>query len=77
MFSSIFRTGKFLLLHILLSLFLLAEKEAGKPRNGQLTLRKGRENPYLTWPVGDRERHTQQVFLSAAGGVCVCPVNCP
>lgn len=41
------------------------------------TFRKGRENPYLTRPVGDRERHTQQVFLSAGGGMCVCPVNCP
>lgn len=41
------------------------------------TCRKGRENPYLPRPVGDRERHTQQVFLSAVGGMCVCTVNCP
>lgn len=38
LFSFIFCTGKFLLLRVLLSLVLLAEKEAGKPRNGQLTL---------------------------------------
>lgn len=37
-----------------------------------VTFRKGRENPYLPWPVGDRERR-----LSAVGGTCVCTVNCP
>lgn len=40
------------------------------------TLRKGRESPYLSWPVGDGERHTQQVCLSAVGGMCMCIVNC-
>lgn len=37
-FSCIFCTGKLLLLCILLSVVLLAEKEAGKARNGQLPL---------------------------------------
>lgn len=75
MFSCIFCTRRFLLLCILLSLVLLAEEEAkGWPAD---TFRKGKENPYLPRPVGDRERHTQQVFLSAVGGMCVCTVNCP
>jgi len=38
---------------------------------------KGRENPYLALLVSDRERHAQQSFIFAVGGVCACPVNCP
>lgn len=41
------------------------------------TFRKGRENPYLTSPVGDRERHPQQFFIFAVRGMCVCIVNYP
>lgn len=57
--------------------FLLAEKEVGKPRNGQLALLgRGQRLPtcHGLWDTG---RHTQQLFHFAVGGMCVCIVNCP
>lgn len=75
MFSFIFCTGKFLLSVVSgFSGRKVSQKAKEWPAD---TFRKGRENPYLPWPVGDRERHTQQGFLSAVGGMSVCIDNCP
>lgn len=54
--------------------FCWQRKRSRKAEEGPAeAFRKGRDNPYLASPAGDRERHTQQLCIFAA--LCVC-VHC-
>lgn len=68
-----FAQGSFAAVHFVVCGFAGREGSWKGEEWAAATLRKGREKPYLSWPVGDRERHTQQLCVQWEG--CACALS--